>query len=179
MDKTLARASKFMSLVLRHKPEEIGLTLDPEGWARIDDLVARSGGVLTRALVLEATEKNDKRRFAISEDGARIRARQGHSVAVDLGLTPVEPPETLFHGTARRNLERIRERGLLRGERQHVHLSPDAATARKVGARHGTPVVLEIHSARMHRDGAAFYRSENGVWLTAHVPASFIGSEVA
>lgn len=129
--------------------------------------------------MLEATEKNDKRRFAISEDGERIRARQGHSVAVDLGLNPVEPPETLFHGTARRNLESIRDKGLLRGERQHVHLSPDPATARKVGARHGTPVVLEIHSARMHRADAVFYRSENGVWLTAHVPASFVGSEVA
>src|SRR5215470_5379984 len=124
--------SKFLSLVLRHKPEEIGLTLDGQGWADVEDLIERAnrrGVPLTRELVERVVATNDKKRFALSADGARIRASQGHSVEVDLGLEPRQPPEVLFHGTATRFLAGIAEKGLLPGKRQYVHLSLDEATA--------------------------------------------------
>jgi len=121
--------------------------------------------------------ENDKQRFAISVDGNRIRANQGHSVAVDLGLQPVEPPELLYHGTIAKFLDSIRASGLVRGTRQHVHLSPDLKTARKVGQRRGRAVILVVESGRMWRDGHLFYRSENGVWLTGHVPPEYVRSE--
>ena len=177
MDRELIRFSKFMSLVLRHKPDAYGLALDAQGWASIEDLIAaanRAGLPLTRAIAEQAVAQNEKQRFAISEDGLRIRARQGHSVTVDLGLLPVEPPALLYHGTADRSLESIRAQGLLRGARQHVHLSPDAQTARTVGQRHGRPVILVVNSAAMHRAGHPFYRSENGVWLVDAVPVQYL-----
>lgn len=177
MDPHLVKTSKFLSLVLRHDPATIGLSLDQNGWADVDELIAlanQRGKRLTRELLEIVVETNDKRRFAISPDGTKIRANQGHSVEVDLKLPAQEPPETLFHGTASRSLESIRMQGLLRGRRQHVHLSPDEATAIKVGRRHGNPVVLRVSAARMHGDGFAFYLSDNCVWLTEHVPSGYL-----
>jgi putative RNA 2'-phosphotransferase len=117
---------------------------------------------------------NDKKRFAFDEDGTRIRASQGHSVRVELGYAPLAPPPVLYHGTASHLLASIRERGLVKGRRHHVHLSADTATAAKVGARHGEPHVIRVESGRMHADGYEFYRSENGVWLAEHVPAKYL-----
>ena len=176
MSKSIVAASKFISLVLRHQPEAIGLALDAAGWAEIDELIRLSQPhhPLDRALIDEVVATNDKRRFAISDDGRRIRARQGHSIGVDLGFAPIEPPEYLFHGTATRFLASIRREGLHKRRRQHVHLSADAEAATHVGARHGTPAVLRIRAAAMAAAGFAFYRSENGVWLTDAVPAEFI-----
>jgi putative RNA 2'-phosphotransferase len=173
----LVKLSKFMSLVLRHNPEEIGLALDENGWADVAELIARAnlkGVRLTRNDLLTIVETNDKKRFAFSEDGTRIRASQGHSIEVDLALSPIEPPARLFHGTASRFLESIRAQGLLRGKRQHVHLSPDELIATKVGQRHGKPVVLQVLAGQMHQAGRPFFRSANGVWLTEHVPAEYL-----
>jgi putative RNA 2'-phosphotransferase len=169
--------SKFLSLILRHDPGRIGLTLDPQGWAEIDSLIERAsahGVALDRDLLLRVVATSDKQRFALDPSGARIRANQGHSIDVDLDLEPVEPPPLLFHGTAAASSGAIRAEGLKPGERQHVHLSTDEATATKVGRRHGKPVVLRVHSGRMWRDGAEFFRSANGVWLTHAVPPEFL-----
>jgi len=169
--------SKFLSLVLRHAPETIGLGLDEQGWASVEELIEacnRSGTPLTREELEHVVATSDKKRFAFSEDGLRIRANQGHSIKVDLGFEPREPPEVLYHGTARRVLESILKEGLIKGARHHVHLSSDAATAAKVGSRHGKPVVLVVKSGQMHVDGYAFYLSQNGVWLTDHVPSEYL-----
>ena len=180
LKKDLARNSKFLSLVLRHKPEAIGLTLDEFGWAKIDELLAcseQNGRVISREQLNEVVSGNDKQRFAISDDHTRIRARQGHSLPVDLGLKSILPPDVLYHGTAHRFLDSILEHGLLKRNREYVHLSPDANTARKVGSRHGPPVILRIRSGEMHKQGAAFYLSENGVWLTELVPPAYIDND--
>lgn len=177
MDPSLVGMSKFLSLVLRHKPEAIGLTLDERGWALIDELLARaeqSGRRLTRDGIARVVAENDKRRFALSPDGTKIRANQGHSVAIDPGLAPAVPPDLLYHGTATRFLDAIRAEGLIPGSRLHVHLSADEATAVKVGQRHGKPAVLTVRAGAMHAAGIAFFRSENGVWLTERVPADFL-----
>jgi putative RNA 2'-phosphotransferase len=169
--------SKFLSLVLRHKPDEIGITLDEAGWVDVDTLLeamGRHGTKVSREELEHVVATNSKKRFALSDDGRRIRASQGHSVAVDLGLEPQVPPETLFHGTADRFLEGIRRTGLEKRERQHVHLSATAETATSVGQRHGRPVVLRIRAGEMHRAGMKFYLSANGVWLTEAVPAGYI-----
>ena len=166
-----------MSLVLRHDPAAIGIELDDAGWVEVaillDALQSRRPQI-TRERLIEIVETNDKRRFAFSEDRHRIRASQGHSIGVDLDLPRSTPPNSLFHGTAERNLPSIRENGLLRGQRNHVHLSLDDETATKVGSRHGKPVVLRIESGKMEEVGFIFYLSENNVWLTAHVPSDFI-----
>jgi putative RNA 2'-phosphotransferase len=182
MDGTLVKVSKFLSLVLRHRPEAIGLTLDAQGWAEVDALIARAaarGQPLTRELIGRVVAENDKQRFALSDDGTRIRANQGHSVAVDLALEPQEPPEILYHGTAARNLDAIEREGLRRGQRQHVHLSADPATARNVGQRHGEPVVLRVAAGALWRAGRPFFRSANGVWLTEAVPPAYLRREPA
>jgi len=174
------RISKFLSLVLRHDPARIGLQLDEAGWADVEALIAAAaahGVPLTRGELRALVAASEKQRFALSADGARIRASQGHSVEVDLQLPPREPPERLYHGTIEAALPGIREHGLLRGERRHVHLSSDVPTAAKVGRRRGAPVILTIRAADMHAAGHAFYRADNGVWLTEHVPACFIGFE--
>ncbi len=171
--------SKFLSLVLRHKPEEIGLVLDQNGWASIDELIDlsnASGTKLSRPQIESIVANSDKQRFAISPDGMKIRANQGHSVDIALGLAPQTPPEHLYHGTATRFLDSIRASGLHSASRQHVHLSSDLATAEKVGSRHGKPVVLTVESGQMARDGHLFYVSENGVWLTDAVPACYLGT---
>jgi putative RNA 2'-phosphotransferase len=177
MDKELVRLSKFLSLVLRHHPECIGLSLDQGGWARVDELIAaarRADVELDLARLRAVVEHNDKQRFAFSDDGLRIRASQGHSIPVDLGLEAVAPPELLYHGTTPRFLRSIRDQGLVPGQRNHVHLSPDESTAVKVGQRHGQPVVLAIQARRMQQDGFKFYLSANGIWLTGSVPARYI-----
>lgn len=177
MRRDLKKHSKFLSLVLRHDPGVIGVELDDAGWVDVGtllDALQRRGPQITRERLIEIVETNDKRRFAFSEDLSRIRASQGHSIGVDLNLPPSNPPETLFHGTAVKNLDSIRKNGLLRGQRDHVHLSSDDETAAKIGSRHGKPLVLTIAAIRMAEAGFSFFISENGVWLTAHVPPSFI-----
>lgn len=172
----LVSTSKFLSLVLRHRPEVIGLSLDEAGWADIDTLIRLSQAhkPLTRALIEQVVEENSKQRFAISDDGRRIRANQGHSIEIELGLQPLAPPGLLYHGTATRFVEAIRREGLAKRSRQHVHLSADADTATAVGARHGQPAVLVVRAGEMAAVGHAFFRSENGVWLTDAVPVEFI-----
>ncbi|WP_306113010.1 MULTISPECIES: RNA 2'-phosphotransferase [unclassified Roseovarius] len=174
MDKRLVKISKYLAKVLRHNPERIGLMLDAQGWAKVDDIIRLSNNMMTRDEIEDVVAMNDKRRYALSEDGQFIRANQGHSIAVDLQLNPVAPPEILYHGTASKNLESIRETGLVRMSRQYVHLSSDHNTAIKVGGRHGKPMVLSMYAGRMQEAGHAFYLSANGVWLTEIVPANFI-----
>lgn len=173
MFRALVRSSKFLSLVLRHAPEKIGLTLDAEGWASVSELLRlcnAAGHPLSEEALREIVAQNDKRRFAFSVDGTRIRASQGHSIEVDLGLLPSVPPDRLHHGTSRANVASILEHGLTRSSRNHLHLSVDIETAKRVGQRHGSPVVFEIEARRMHDEGCEFFLSENGVWLTDHVP---------
>ena len=177
MNKHLTHISKFLSFVLRHNPQAIGVTLDAEGWVPVDELLAaaaRDGTSISREQLEEVVATNDKKRFAFSDDGRLIRANQGHSVEVDLNLEPVEPPELLYHGTVDRFLESIRAKGLIRGNRHHVHMSADRETAARVGQRRGRPVVLVVEAARMHRAGHQFFCSENGVWLTEAVPAEYL-----
>ena len=176
-NKELATISKFMSLVLRHQPQTIALTLDAAGWADIDDLLARAataGRPVTRDQLNDVVATSDKRRFALSDDGLRIRANQGHTVDVDLGLAPLQPPATLFHGTASRFLESILATGLERRSRHHVHLTDDPATGEAVGRRYGKPVILRIAAGAMAARGHVFFRSANGVWLVEAVPAQSI-----
>lgn len=171
------KISKFLSLVLRHWPEKIGLALDPAGWVEVDELLRacqRHGFPLSQAELENVVIANDKQRFSFNENKTRIRASQGHSVEVELGYQPAQPPERLYHGTVERFLPSIMEKGLLKGQRHHVHLSPDRATATKVGARRGKPIILTIHSGQMYRDGHVFYQSANGVWLTEHVPPAYL-----
>ena len=171
------RKSKFLSLVLRHEPQAAGVTLDDAGWVGVDDLLAgcaRAGVAITPDELRDIVRTSDKQRFALSEDGTRIRANQGHSVEVELGHAPAVPPEMLWHGTADRHLDSIRTQGLHKGERHHVHLSPNAQTASAVGRRHGRLVLIEVESGRMHRDGAVFHLTPNGVWLVDHVPAAYL-----
>ena len=175
------RTSKFLSLILRHEPERVGLELDEAGWVGVDELLAavnRHGESLTLEQLKHVVATNDKKRFAFSDDGKRIRASQGHSVEMELQYEPQVPPEFLYHGTPQRFVESIRATGLNKGERHHVHLSPDPQTASKVGQRRGRPVVLTIRSGEMHRQGHIFYRSANGVWLVDHVPPQFIEERV-
>lgn len=169
--------SKFISLVLRHKPETIGLVLDANGWANVDDLLRlarQNGTAIDRALLEKIVAESDKKRFAFDESGERIRANQGHSIDIDLALSPAAPPTVLYHGTATRFLDSIRQQGLVRGQRQHVHLSADESTALRVGQRHGKPVVLQVAASEMVEEGHLFYLSANGVWLTDAVPTRFL-----
>lgn len=178
MSKKIVSASKFLSLVLRHQPEVIGMQLDPEGWLPIDELIENAnqhGNPITLELLHEVVATNDKKRFALSEDGLRIRASQGHSVAsVELNLQPTEPPKLLYHGTIAAFIASIREHGLQKQGRNQVHLSADEATAVKVGSRRGKPIILTVAAGRMHSAGHDFFLSANGVWLTETVPTAFI-----
>lgn len=170
------KISKFLSYVLRHNPAAIGLRLNAGGWAEVDELLqcaAVHGKPFNRQQLEYVVATNDKRRFSFSEDGSFIRANQGHSIAVDLDLEAVTPPEKLYHGTAVRFLEAILQEGLQPRNRHHVHLSSDVETAVKVGQRHGKPAVLEIDAQKMHAAGHKFYCSVNGVWLTDEVPPAY------
>jgi putative RNA 2'-phosphotransferase len=176
-DRARTSLSKFLSLVLRHRPEIIAVELDQGGWIAIDELLAACcahGRAITRAMLDEVVEKNTKRRFAISDDGLSIRASQGHSVEVELGCEAQVPPEFLFHGTVASRIPSIRARGLEKMKRHHVHLSPDVETARAVGGRKGRPVVLRVLAGKMHRDGHAFFLSANGVWLADRVLPEYL-----
>ena len=174
----VVRVSKGLSYVLRHRPGSVGLTLDDAGWVDVDALLAAlaaHGLALTRADLERVVAINDKRRFAFDPSGTRIRASQGHSVAVDLGYAVEAPPDELFHGTPIRNLSAILAEGLRPGRRHAVHLSPDVATALTVGRRRGDAVVLRVDTAAMAADGARFTRSANGVWLVDAVPPAYLG----
>lgn len=169
--------SKFLSLVLRHKPEEAAITLDGAGWCDIDALIAgarQKGRVFTRDELLAVVASSDKQRFAISDDGRCIRANQGHSVEVELGLPPTQPPEFLFHGTVERFLDPIRREGLRKMKRHHVHLSADVETASRVGDRRGQAVILTVAAGALTRAGHEFFLSANGVWLVDAVPPAHI-----
>ncbi|MCQ4211613.1 MULTISPECIES: RNA 2'-phosphotransferase [Streptomyces] len=169
------KVSKYLSKHLRHQPERIGLTLDEAGWVEIGELLAAAaahGFRISRDELDHVVAVNDKRRFTI--DGARIRANQGHTIDVDLGLAPAEPPAYLYHGTVARHLDAIRAQGLRPMDRHDVHLSADRETATRVGARRGRPVVLPVDAGAMHRDGHVFRVSANGVWLTAAVPPRYL-----
>ncbi len=169
--------SKFISKILRHKPEEIGIALEPGGWISIDDLIAaaaRAGMTFTREDLDEVVRTSDKQRFAIDETGTKIRANQGHSTEVDLQFGTADPPALLYHGTPERNVEAILRDGLLKMARHHVHLSADTQTAAKVGERRGRAVILVIDAAAMRAAGKEFFRSANGVWLVDHVPPEFV-----
>jgi len=174
------KTSKFLSLILRHKPETIGLLLDEHGWANTQELLEKSkrnNAELTLEVLKFIVNNNDKKRFVFSDDFSQIRASQGHSIDVDLELKETIPPDILFHGTAERNLESIRQKGLLKGQRHHVHLSVDIETAHKVGIRYGKPVVLKVEAKDMYNRGFKFFISANGVWLTDSVSPEFIDFE--
>jgi len=176
--KTITGTSKFLSYVLRHAPEQIGLRLDSEGWATIDSVLRgalQAGKSIDADLIKAVVDQNEKKRFSISQDGLRIRAVQGHSTpAVSLTLSEKVPPAVLFHGTATRFLESIGKQGLLPGSRHHVHLSESTETATEVGKRYGAPAILKVNAQTMHEQGLRFYQAENGVWLTDSVPVEFL-----
>ncbi|MEV0083137.1 RNA 2'-phosphotransferase [Saccharopolyspora sp. NPDC050642] len=174
-ERRLVRVSKYLAKHLRHQPERIGIELDEHGWVAVDELLAAAGShgfPISRAELVRVVEDNDKQRYVI--DGDRIRASQGHSVAVDLDLPVAQPPAWLFHGTVARSLTGIRAEGLRPMNRHHVHLSVDRETAKRVGGRRGRPVVLTVDAAGMHAAGHEFRVSANGVWLVDHVRPGFI-----
>jgi putative RNA 2'-phosphotransferase len=175
--KDLKTISKFLSLVLRHQPEEIGIYMDNNGWVHVDELILKSnekGMAMDSVMLEEVVSTNDKQRFVFNEDHTKIRASQGHSVNVDLQLNAVQPPEYLYHGTVEKFLGDIMKDGLRKMQRTHVHLSTDIDTAAKVGSRRGKPIILTVHAGDMHSDGHIFYLSENVVWLCDHVPVKYI-----
>ncbi len=177
-EKNIKRISKFLSLLLRHQPETIGLKLDKNGWAMVDELIEKSkkrNMHLSKEILKDVVATNDKKRFSFNEDETMIRANQGHSLkTIDLELKAIQPPDFLYHGTVPKFMQAIQTKGLLKMSRQHVHLSQDLQTAMKVGSRRGVPIILTVRSGEMHAKGLAFYQSKNGVWLTDHVPVEFI-----
>ena len=171
------KTSKFLSLVLRHNPELIGITLDSAGWVSVSELLRACqahGHQVSLTELHDVVTSNDKQRFSLSKDGQMIRANQGHSLLVELGYSPTIPPDILYHGTVEKFLLSIKEEGLRKGARQHVHLSQDEETAQRVGARRGKPIIIRVESRRMNRDGYEFFLSTNGVWLTEHVPTAYL-----
>jgi len=171
------RLSKRLSLWLRHRPDAAGLTLDPQGWTDVDAVLggfAGAGSPIDWPTLLRVVEESDKQRFELSADASRIRARQGHSVVVDLHWPRATPPTLLYHGTVEPAMPAILAEGLRPMRRHHVHLSPDIATATRVGARRGAPVVLAVRAAALAEQGQAFLLTGNGVWLTDHVPSSYL-----
>lgn len=172
----LKSASKFLSLILRHKPEAAGITLDEHGWANVEELIAevQKARSFDRKLLEQVVAADEKQRYSFNEDHTLIRANQGHSIPVDVELPVVEPPEILFHGTGEKYADSIDTQGLLPRGRLYVHLSGDMETARQVGARHGKLVIYQVRSGQMVRDGLIFFRSVNGVWLTKAVPSQYL-----
>jgi len=176
-EKEIVRISKFLSLVLRHRPETIGVVLDENGWTPVATLLEKmqaAGTAIDLPLLKEVVATNSKKRFAFNEDESMIRANQGHSIEVDLAYEPKEPPAILYHGTSQQSVDGIMKEGLLKRSRHHVHLSADTETAQAVGQRHGKPVVLLVTALQMHKEGYQFYQSANGVWLTEHVPTQYL-----
>jgi putative RNA 2'-phosphotransferase len=175
--KRLVKVSRYLSRHLRHQPERLGLTLQPGGWVDVEELLSACAAhefALSADELREVVARNDKQRYSFDESGTRIRANQGHTVEVDLGLEPADPPAALFHGTASRSVDAILRDGLEPRGRHHVHLSPDMETASRVGARHGRPVVLEVDATAMAADGHVFFVTANGVWLTDAVPPRYL-----
>ena len=175
MDKD--RLSKFISLILRHKPSEIGITLDNYGWANVKELINginNSGRKINMKVLEEIVLTDDKGRYSFNEDKTLIRANQGHSIPVDVELDEVQPPEFLWHGTAEKYVNSICRSGLISKSRLYVHLSSDTQTATNVGKRHGEAVLFRVDARKMYQDGFKFYLSKNGVWLTNHVPISYL-----
>jgi putative RNA 2'-phosphotransferase len=171
------KVSKYLSKHLRHQPERLGLVLEPGGWVLVEDLLracAQQQFVITREELEIVVADSDKQRFAFDQTGLKIRANQGHSVAVDLQLEPQVPPQILYHGTPEQFVETILQQGLLKMSRHHVHLSASLETAIKVGMRRGKPVILQVDAAKMQTVGFVFYCSENGVWLTDRVPPEYL-----
>ncbi len=167
----------MLSLVLRHKPETIGLTLDNNGWANVASLIIQmnaKGFKLSFETLCYVVDNNNKKRFAFNSDRTQIRASQGHSIQIDLNYISKAPPPVLYHGTGKQFVDTILKEGLKKMNRHHVHLSADAETAEKVGLRKGKPVILVIDAAKMHEQGFRFFISENGVWLTERVPVDYI-----
>jgi putative RNA 2'-phosphotransferase len=176
-EKESTRISKFLSLVLRHQPELIGIEPDENGWVLVKDILKKAsshGTKITREILDEVVANNSKKRFAFSDNKMKIRASQGHSIAIDLGYEPMQPPDLLYHGSATRNVSSILKSGLEKRQRSHVHLSADKETATVVGKRHGEPVIFEIAAGRMFGAGHQFYLSANGVWLTDSVRPEFL-----
>lgn len=175
--KDLKNISKFLSLVLRHKPEEIGVTMDANGWVSVDELIEKCN-INKVSLDFDTLEEivitSDKQRFAFNDEYTKIRANQGHTVNVDLEFTATRPIEFLYHGTVLKYMDGIKSNGLQKMQRLHVHLSKDLETAIKVGSRRGKPIILKIHALKMYDKGYEFYLSKNGVWLCDHVPTEFI-----
>lgn len=177
MEDRLVRIGKFISLILRHKPEIIKIKLDKNGWANVEELIkgiAKTERDFNINLLKEIVETNNKKRYEFNEDFTKIRACQGHSVNVDVELLPAEPPKILYHGTADRFLASIRAKGLKKMNRQYVHLSKDYETAVNVGARHGQVVVIKVLAEKMHKDGKKFFISKNGVWLTGDIDVKYL-----
>ena len=173
----IEKLGKFISLILRHKPEEIGITLDEHGWAKTKDLINginKSGRKIDIEILEEIVRTDNKQRYSFNEDKTKIRANQGHSIPVKVELKELEPPATLYHGTATKSLEGIQKQGIKSMSRLYVHLSKDFETAKQVGYRHGECVVLLINAERMYKDGLKFYLSENGVWLTEYIDSKYI-----
>ncbi len=176
---SIQETSKFISLILRHKPETIGITLDEHGWANVDELIEGISKTheINREILEEIVRTDNKQRYSFNEDKTLIRANQGHSIPVDVELEEVEPPKYLYHGTGEKYRESIDAEGLKPKSRLYVHLSEDTETATKVGSRHGKPVVYRVFAGWMHKNGFRFYRSVNGVWLTKDVPTKYIKRE--
>jgi len=173
----LVKISKYLSKHLRHQPDRIGIKLAPGGWISVDELLAackKHSFPINRIELDEVVANNDKKRFSFDSTGTLIRANQGHSVEVDLQLEPTVPPDVLYHGTGHGAVEAILQEGLRKMLRHHVHLSEDIATAKRVGARHGRPVVFEVDATAMQEAGYTFYCSENGVWLVDRVPPEYL-----
>ncbi|TYA78612.1 RNA 2'-phosphotransferase [Seonamhaeicola marinus] len=169
------KLSKFLSYILRHHPDAIGLKLDDNGWANVNDLLSTPNMRFSMEDLEEVVATNDKKRFSFNADKTKIRANQGHSLkTVDLELKAQTPPKFLYHGTVAKFIPEIRLNGLIKMSRQHVHLSKDRDTAVKVGSRRGNPIILSIRALDMHNSGKDFFISDNGVWLTDHIPAEFI-----
>ena len=175
----LQSISKFISLILRHKPETIGITLDEHGWANVDELIAGISKTheINREILEEIVRTDNKQRYSFNEDKTLIRANQGHSIPVDVELEEVEPPKYLYHGTGEKFRASIDAEGLKPKSRLYVHLSEDIETATTVGSRHGKPVVYRVFAGRMYENGFRFFRSVNGVWLTKDVPTKYIKRE--
>ena len=176
-EKENTRISKLLSLVLRHKPETINITLDEQGWSNVQDLIVqlnKNNYAITFEMLEYVVKSNNKNRFSFNEDQTKIRANQGHSIDVALGYEAKQPPAVLYHGTAERFLESIMKTGLQKKERHHVHLSADTQTAIAVGQRYGKPVLLQILARQMFVSGYNFYQTDNNVWLTDHVPVEYI-----